>query len=90
MTRQFVANGLPLADAKANVTAAILGQSQKLSLLDSYNDLFSILMWLGVITLAASIGKMLTGKGRALRRKEEKAQVKHEEPLQLAAPSHQK
>ncbi|MCD7032810.1 MFS transporter [Metabacillus sp. GX 13764] len=88
MVRNYMAqNGAGLADAKAHAAQVIGGQAQKLSLLNSYNDLFTILMWLGIITLTASIGKMLTGKGRALVRKEEQKAAKREEVLHLAAPA---
>ncbi|MDI5788563.1 hypothetical protein PO124_09645 [Bacillus licheniformis] len=40
----------------------IVANARKASALGAYHDLFTILLWLSIIMLAASIGKAATGK----------------------------
>jgi MFS transporter, DHA2 family, multidrug resistance protein len=70
MVRKFVGNGLPISEAKNMVTALLATNAQKTALNGSFHDLFTMLLWLGIIILIASIGKWATGKGRSLVQKE--------------------
>lgn len=65
-------SGLPLGEAKHTAAYTVAANAKKASALGAYHDLFTILLWLGVIMLAASIGKAATGKGRSLVQKKKR------------------
>ena len=69
MIRDFVSSGLSVGDAKNMAAYTIVANARKASALGAYHDLFTILLWLSIIMLAASIGKAATGKGRSLVQK---------------------
>ncbi|KAA6448602.1 MFS transporter [Bacillus swezeyi] len=68
----FMDSGLSLGDAKNMGAYTVAVNARKASALGAYHDLFTILLWLAVIMLAASIGKAVTGKGRSLVQKEKR------------------
>lgn len=67
--RHFMENGLSLANAKSMASYELVVNSKKSAILGAYHDLFTVLLVLGVIMLVASIGKIVTGKGRSLVQK---------------------
>lgn len=76
---RLMQNGLSAADAKSFAVYSVTMNARKAAILNAFHDLFTILLLLGVIMLAASVGKALTGKGRSL--------VQREKRVLLPAPS---
>ncbi|KKB73759.1 MULTISPECIES: MFS transporter [Bacillus] len=72
LIHRFMNSGLPLGEAKHTAAYTVAANAKKASALGAYHDLFTILLWLGVIMLAASIGKAATGKGRSLVQKKKR------------------
>jgi MFS family permease len=68
--RHFIDSGHTAAEAKSLAFYSVAVNAQKGAILGAYHDLFAILLVLSVIMLGASIGKAVTGKGRALVQKE--------------------
>ncbi|OIK12699.1 MFS transporter [Bacillus sp. MUM 13] len=83
LIRKFTGTGMSAADAKSKVTAIIAGNAQKSALMDTYHDSFMILLVLGIIILAASIGKVATGKGRSLVQKAAPVTADEKPPVTL-------
>jgi MFS family permease len=71
LTQHFVDSGHAMASAKTLAFATLMMNSQKASLLNAYQDLFTMLLVSGVIMAVASIGMAVTGKGRSLVQKEQ-------------------
>jgi MFS transporter, DHA2 family, multidrug resistance protein len=70
LIKHFMGNGLSLASAKSMASYQLIVNSKKSAILGAYHDLFTILLVLGFIMLVASIGKIVTGKGRSLVQKQ--------------------
>ncbi len=70
LTQHFMDSGQTIANAKALAFYTLIMNSQKASLLNTYQDLFTILLLSGVIMAMASIGMAVTGKGRSLVQQE--------------------
>ena len=69
LIRHFMENGHSLASAKSLASYELIVNAKKSAILGAYHNLFTILLVLGVIMLLASIGKIVTGKGRSLVQK---------------------
>ncbi|GKU82192.1 MFS transporter [Niallia sp. NCCP-28] len=69
LTKHFVEEGLTVARAKSMASYEIVANSKRAAVLGAYHELFTILIVLSIIMLIASVGKMATGKGRALVQK---------------------
>lgn len=80
MVHQLLSGGHPVGEAKELAFYTVAVNAKKAAGLGSYHDLFTIFLILGAIMLVASIGKVVTGKGRAL--------VKKEKRLLLSAAEH--
>jgi len=84
----LMAGGLTASEAKKSAASTLLVEVKKSALLGAYQNLFTILLVLGIVMLLASFGKALTGKGRSLVQKEQapKAQSAQDPVPVLALP----
>ncbi|MFP3727412.1 MFS transporter [Priestia filamentosa] len=82
MIKHYMSTGMSQPDAKTAAVTAIVTSAKKTAILHAYHNLFFMLAILGVIMLIASLGKALSGKNRAL--------VKKEERMTLPAPETKK
>ncbi|MED4400064.1 MFS transporter [Metabacillus fastidiosus] len=70
LVQHFIGEGLPLTTAKNMASYELVANAKRSAVLGAYHQLFTILLVISVIMLIASIGKMVTGKGRSLVQKQ--------------------
>src|SRR5579875_215285 len=70
LIHSFMENHMSLTDAKSAAVYQLVANAKKSAVLGAYHHLFTILLVLSIIMLIGSIGKALTGKGRALVQKQ--------------------
>ncbi|MED3780091.1 MFS transporter [Heyndrickxia sporothermodurans] len=75
LTHRLMESGLPLSKAQSMASYELIANTKKAAILGAYHHLFTIMLVFACIMLVASIGKMVTGKGIGLVKKEPKVQV---------------
>ncbi|MEC1373511.1 MFS transporter [Heyndrickxia oleronia] len=72
---RLVETGMSASEAKTLASYELIANSKKAAILGAYHHLFTIMLGVAVIMLIGSIGKMATGKGIGLVKKEKKSPV---------------
>lgn len=75
LTHRLMESGLPLSKAQSIASYELIANTKKAAILGAYHHLFTIMLGVACIMLVASIGKMVTGKGIGLVKKEPKVPV---------------
>ncbi|WP_339323678.1 MFS transporter [Paenibacillus sp. FSL W8-0194] len=84
MTRGLINEGLPAAQAQSMASYELIVHTKRAAILGAYHHLFTIMACVGVIMLLASVGKIVTGKGRSLVQKEKRLMMPKPESADLA------
>ncbi|PLT35701.1 MFS transporter [Bacillus sp. V5-8f] len=87
LIHELIGKGYSLSNAKNMASYELVVNSKKAAILGAYHDLFTILQALGAIMLVASIGKIVTGKGRSLVQKPKKILLPAPQEKKAADPS---
>jgi MFS transporter, DHA2 family, multidrug resistance protein len=77
--------GLPVSEAKSMASYELIANTKKAAILGAYHNLFTIMLGVAIIMLLASIGKMVTGKGVGLVKKEKKVSIPTEKATEQTA-----
>ncbi|MED5019833.1 MFS transporter [Paenibacillus chibensis] len=72
LIRKLMGEGVPAAQAQSTASYELIVNAKRAAVLGAYHHLFTIMACVGVIMLLASIGKIVTGKGRALVQQEKR------------------
>lgn len=72
LIRKLMGEGVPAAQAQSAASYELIVNAKRAAVLGAYHHLFTIMACVGVIMLLASIGKIVTGKGRALVQQEKR------------------
>lgn len=75
---RLIENGMSVSEAKTLASYELIANTKKAAILGAYHNLFTIMLVVAFIMLLASIGKMVTGKGLGLVKKEKKTNFSHE------------
>lgn len=78
LINRLVENGMSASEAKNLAFYELIADSKKAAILGAYHHLFTIMLIVAIIMLLASIGKMVTGKGLGLVKKEKKTDFSNE------------
>ncbi|MWV47020.1 MFS transporter [Paenibacillus sp. HJL G12] len=83
LTRKLMSNGMSSAQAQSTASYELIANTKRAAILGAYHHLFTIMACVGVIMLLASIGKIVTGKGRSLVQKEKRLMMPKPEKADL-------
>ncbi|MEC0241916.1 MFS transporter [Paenibacillus dokdonensis] len=83
LTRGLMSEGLPAAKAQSMASYELIVHTKRAAILGAYHNLFTIMACVGVIMLLASVGKIVTGKGRSLVQKEKRLMMPKSENTEL-------